>query len=71
MKTGMSGKITSECFLCTIEDDHFPTANEQFRTEGEFEIVGVAEDYIIVNFKGDDVDYFISEDEFENVEFLG
>ena len=66
----VKGKILRECFLSTKEDDQFPTANEQFRSEGEFTIVAVSNDYIIVNFEGDDVDYYISEDEFENIEFF-
>ena len=71
MKPGMKGRIIRECFLCTAEDDQFPTANEQFRDKGQFKIVGAADDYIVVNFEDDDADYFISEDEYKNIEILG
>lgn len=66
----IKGKIIRECFLTTDEDPHFPTANEQFRSEGEFVIVAVSNNYVVVNFEGDEQDYFISEEEFENIEFF-
>jgi hypothetical protein len=66
----LKGKIVKEFFL-SIGDQELPAPNQQGKVGAEFEIVGIGIGYTAVNFKDDNVDYFIDEDDYENIEILG
>jgi hypothetical protein len=65
----IKGKIVNE-FLLTIVEGEVPAPKKQGKVGKEFNVVVVSNNYIIVNFEGNDVNYFIPEDEFENIEFF-
>ena len=71
-KVGTRGRIVSECFVSSdVEEvDGVLTANEHWREEGEFVVVGVEEDFIKVVFDGEDWEWWIGEEDFENLETL-
>jgi hypothetical protein len=65
----IKGKIVNE-FLLTIGEGEVPAPEKQGKVGEEFNVVVVSNNYIIVNFEGNDVNYFIPEDVFENIEFF-
>jgi hypothetical protein len=65
----IKGKIVKEFFL-SISEGEVSSSKMQGKVGAEFNVVAVSNNYIIVNFKGDDVNYFIPEDVFENIEFF-
>jgi hypothetical protein len=65
----IKGKIVKEFFLSTSERE-VAAPKKQGKVGAEFNVVAVSNNYIIVNFKGDDVNYYIFEDEFKNIEFF-
>lgn len=72
-KVGTRGRIVSDCFVSSdVEetDNGILTANEHWREEGEFVVVGVEEDFIKVVFDGEDWEWWIGEEDFENLETL-
>jgi len=65
----IKGKIVNEFFL-SISEGEVSSSKMQGKVGEEFNVVVVSNNYIIVNFEGNDVNYFIPEDVFENIEFF-
>jgi hypothetical protein len=70
---GTRGRIINECFITSeVEEtaDGSLTANEHWREAGEFVVIGVKEEFILVVFDGEAYEWWIDSYEFENVEII-
>ena len=73
MKKGKKGKIVGEVWIScepSQSSEGIVSADEQIITEGSFTIKDVREDFIIVNFDGDPTDWFIVEEDYDNLQIL-
>jgi hypothetical protein len=70
---GTRGRIISECFISSeveITSNGIMTANEQWREDGEFSVIRLEEEFIVVMFDGEEYEWYIDESELDNVESL-
>ncbi len=70
---GSRGRIINECFISSeveITSNGIMTANEQWREGGEFSIIRLEEEFIVVMFDGEEYEWYIDESELNNVELL-
>lgn len=69
MQKVVKGKILNE-FLISVGKEELSAPDKQGKVGEEFRIVGVSNNYVIVKFEENGVDYFIHENEFENIKFF-
>jgi hypothetical protein len=73
MRKGEKGKIVGEVWIScepSQSSEGIVSADEQIITEGSFTIKDVRKDFIIVNFDGDPTDWFIVEEDYDNLQIL-